>query len=79
MCAEYRRLSYFTCEHCGDRGVSEITEAEAMEEARELFGVAVDKYPEKFITVCEECFELMIDDAIEACRTYEAQQKKRAN
>jgi Fe2+ or Zn2+ uptake regulation protein len=69
----------FVCGYCGDRCVSEVPEIEAIEEARENFGAAIDKHPEKFMTVCQECFELLLEDSVEACRACEAQEKRRAN
>jgi hypothetical protein len=33
-----------------------VSEVEALEEAPDNFGAAVNKHPEKFITVCQECF-----------------------
>ena len=64
----------FVCDYCGDRCVSEVSEVEALEEARDNFGAAVDKHPEKFMTVCQECFELLLEDSVEACRAYEGRE-----
>jgi hypothetical protein len=69
-----RDLFPFICDYCGDHCVSEVSEIEAVEEARESFGAAVDKHPEKFMTVCQECFELLIEESVEACRVYEARE-----
>ena len=62
MSVNERDLFPFIRDYCGDHCISEVSEVEALEEARENFGAAVDKHPEKFITVCQECFELLLED-----------------
>jgi Fe2+ or Zn2+ uptake regulation protein len=74
MPRSHPHLYPFVCDYCGDHCVSEMTEVEAMNEARDNFGAAVDKHPEKFRTVCQECFELLIEESVEACRVYEARE-----
>ncbi len=69
-----RDLFPFIRDYSGDHCVSEVSEVEALEEARENFGAAVDRHPEKFMTVCQECFELLLEDSVEAYRAYEARE-----
>ena len=72
----HRYLFPFVCDCCGDRCISEVSEVEAIEEPRENFGAAVDKHPEKFMTVCQECFEVLLEESVEACRAYEARERR---
>ncbi len=65
-----RTLLQFRCENCGDTCFCETSEADdaAWEDARNIFGDApVDLAPERFMTVCGECYEELIEQSLEAC------------